>query len=90
METHFIPRRTYYARRQKATLSKEQSDLVVRLARIQAMADEVFGDRQQARLWLREKNGALSGQVPLALLGTEEGGRLVEAVLGRIAYGIVE
>lgn len=90
VETHFIPRRTYYARRQKATLSKEQSDLVVRLARIQAMADEVFGDRQQARLWLREKNGALGGQAPLALLDTEEGGRLVEAVLGRIAHGIVE
>lgn len=90
VETHFIPRRTYYARRQKATLSKEQSDLVVRLARIQAMADEVFGDRQEARLWLREKNGALGGQAPLALLDTEEGGRLVEAVLGRIAHGIVE
>jgi putative toxin-antitoxin system antitoxin component (TIGR02293 family) len=90
VEAHFIPRRTYYARRQKATLSREQSDLVVRLARIQAIADEVFGDRAEARLWLREKNGALGGQVPLALLDTEEGGRLVEAVLGRIAFGIVE
>jgi putative toxin-antitoxin system antitoxin component (TIGR02293 family) len=62
----------------------------VRLARIQAIADEVFKDRAEARLWLREKNGALGGQVPLALLDTEEGGRLVEAVLGRIAFGIVE
>jgi uncharacterized protein (DUF2384 family) len=39
---------------------------------------------------LREKNGALQGQPPLTLLDTEEGGRLVEAVLGRIAHGIVE
>ena len=45
MEAHFIPRRTLYARRQKGTLSREQSDLVVRVARIQAMADDVFGDR---------------------------------------------
>lgn len=90
IETYFIPRRTYYARRQKATLSREQSDLVVRLARTQATADEVFGDRPQAHLWLREKNGALGGQTPLALLDTEEGGRLVEVVLGRIAHGIVE
>lgn len=90
VEAHFIPRRTYYARRLKATLSREQSDLVVRLARTQATADEVFGDRTQAHLWLRERNGALGGQTPLALLDTEEGGRLVEAVLGRIAHGIVE
>jgi len=47
VEAHFIPRRTLYARRQKGPLSREQSDLVVRLARIQAMADEIFGDRQK-------------------------------------------
>lgn len=90
VETYFIPRRTLYARRHKATLSRDQSDMVVRLARIQALADEVFGNRQDAHGWLREPNGALGGQHPLSLLDTEEGGRLVEAILGRIAYGIVE
>lgn len=90
VEAHFIPRRTLYARRQKGTLSREQSDLVVRLARIQAMADEVFGDQTKSHGWLRDKNGALAAQTPLSLLDTEEGGRLVEAVLGRIAHGIVE
>jgi putative toxin-antitoxin system antitoxin component (TIGR02293 family) len=90
VETYFIPRRTLYARRHKATLSREQSDIVVRLARIQAIADEVFGERGEAHAWLRESNGALGNQPPLALLDTEEGGRLVEAVLGRIAHGIVE
>ncbi|MDA8247820.1 MAG: DUF2384 domain-containing protein [Rhodospirillales bacterium] len=90
IEAHFIPRRTLFARRHKATLSREQSDLVVRLARIQAIADDVLGSRAAAHAWLRERNGALAGQIPLALLDTEEGGRLVEAVLGRIAHGIVE
>jgi putative toxin-antitoxin system antitoxin component (TIGR02293 family) len=90
MEAHFIPRRTLYARRQKGTLSREQSDLVVRVARIQAMADDVFGDRVKSHRWLRDKNGALGSQTPLALLDTEEGGRVVEAVLGRIAHGIAE
>jgi len=90
VEAYFIPRRTLYARRNKATLSREQSDIVVRLARIQAIADEVFGRRDEAHAWLREANGALGGQPPLPLLDTEEGGRLVEAVLGRIAHGIVE
>ena len=90
MEAHFIPRRPLYARRQKGTLSREQSDLVVRLASIQAMADDVFGDRVKSHRWLRDKNGALGSQTPLALLDTEEGGRVVEAVLGRIAHGIAE
>ena len=39
---------------------------------------------------MRAKNGAMEGHAPLTLLDTEAGGRLVEAVLGRIAYGIVE
>jgi putative toxin-antitoxin system antitoxin component (TIGR02293 family) len=90
VEARFIPRRTLYTRRQKGMLSREQSDLVVRLARIQAIADEVFSDRRKSHAWLRRPNGALDGQVPLPLLDTEEGGRLIEAVLGRIAHGIVE
>jgi putative toxin-antitoxin system antitoxin component (TIGR02293 family) len=90
VEQRFIPRRTLYARRQKGTLSREQGDMIVRLARIQAMADDMFGNRRNAHAWLREANGALAGQAPLSVLDTEEGGRLVEAVLGRIAHGIVE
>lgn len=90
VESHFIPRRTLYTRRQKGTLSREQSDLIVRLARIQAMADDVFGERPRSYSWLRRPNGALDGEIPLTFLDTEEGGRLVEAVLGRIAHGIVE
>ena len=90
VEAHFIPRRTLYARRQKGTFSREQSELIVRLARIAAIADEVFVDRRKSHDWLRDANGALAGQTPLSLLDTEEGGTLVEAILGRIAHGIVE
>jgi putative toxin-antitoxin system antitoxin component (TIGR02293 family) len=90
IEAHFIKRRTLNARRQKGRWSREQNDMVVRLARLQAMAEEVLGRRQDARAWMRERNGALQGHAPLTLLDTEEGGRLVEAVLGRIAHGIVE
>jgi uncharacterized protein (DUF2384 family) len=59
-------------------------------ARIQAVAEAVLDSRDDACAWLRERNGALGGKVPLGLLGTDEGDRLVEAVLGRIAHGIVE
>jgi putative toxin-antitoxin system antitoxin component (TIGR02293 family) len=72
------------------TRPEDQSDLAVRIARIQAMANEVLGDRRKANHWLRRANGALAGRTPLSLLDTEEGGKRVEAVLGRIAHGIVE
>jgi len=90
IEARFIPRRTLYARRQKGTLSSEQSDFLVRLARIQAFADAIFGERAKSHGWLRDRNSVLGGERPLDLLDTEAGGRLVEAVLGRIAHGIVE
>lgn len=54
------------------------------------IADEVFGTRAAAHAWLHHPNGALGGRIPLALLDTVEGAALVEAVLGRIAHGIVE
>jgi hypothetical protein len=63
---------------------------VIRLARIHAIAGDVFGQCDKADAWLRETNGALGNQPPLALLDTEEGGRLVEAVSSRVAHGIVE
>jgi putative toxin-antitoxin system antitoxin component (TIGR02293 family) len=72
------------------TLPRGRSDSAARLARIQAIADGIFGRRDEAGAWLREPNGALGGQPPLSMLDTEEGGLLVEAVLGRVAHGIVE
>jgi putative toxin-antitoxin system antitoxin component (TIGR02293 family) len=47
----------------------------------------VFGDPAVARAWMHEPLIALGGQTPLQFLGTEEGAREVEAVLGRIEYG---
>jgi putative toxin-antitoxin system antitoxin component (TIGR02293 family) len=61
-----------------------------RLTRIERIAHEVFGDPSSSDAWLRETNGALGGRTPVSLLDTEEGTRLVEALLGRIAHGIVE
>jgi uncharacterized protein (DUF2384 family) len=37
----------------------------VRLTRIQALAEDVFGDVQRANRWLREPVGILDGQSPL-------------------------
>jgi putative toxin-antitoxin system antitoxin component (TIGR02293 family) len=80
--------RTLARRRKEKHLSPEESDRLARLARIMAYAEEVFGDREKAHTWLRRPNRAMEGRLPLDLLETETGGRIVETILGRIQHGI--
>jgi putative toxin-antitoxin system antitoxin component (TIGR02293 family) len=85
----FIPARTLARRKgEQKRLSAEESDLVARLARIHDFAVEVFGNHEKARKWLRVPNRALKGHIPLQLLRTDYGARIVESLLGRIAHGI--
>jgi putative toxin-antitoxin system antitoxin component (TIGR02293 family) len=85
-----IPRRTLAKRRQTGgTLTPEESDRLARVARILTAADDVFGDAEKARRWLRKSNRGLGAHVPLELLATEAGSRLVEQALGRIEHGIM-
>ena len=83
-----LPRRTLANRRKLGTLTPEQSDRLVRVARVLAAAEETFGNRDKAGAWLRRPTTALAGERPLDLLDTEEGARAVEFLLGRIAHGI--
>lgn len=83
-----LPRKTLVHRRAAGTLTAEQSDRLVRVARVMAVAEETFGDRGKAATWLRRPTSILSGEAPLDLLDTEEGAREVESLLGRIAHGI--
>ncbi|WP_294532190.1 antitoxin Xre/MbcA/ParS toxin-binding domain-containing protein [uncultured Rhodoblastus sp.] len=83
-----LPRKTLANRRKVGTLTAEQSDRLLRVARIIAAADEVFGHAEKADAWLRRATSALSGEKPLDLLDTEEGAREVETLLTRIGHGI--
>lgn len=83
-----LPRKTLAHRERIGTLTADQSDRLLRVARVLAAAEEVFGDRGTAHAWLRRATTALRGEVPLDLLDTEEGAREVEILLGRIAHGI--
>jgi putative toxin-antitoxin system antitoxin component (TIGR02293 family) len=58
------------------------------MARVYASAVEMIGDKQKAAEWLRTPNRALGGEKPLDQLDTDTGTRMVEDVLGRIAYGV--
>lgn len=64
------------------------ADRLARVARLLATADETFGAAEKAHRWLRKPNRGLGGQVPLELLATDTGARLVEQALGRIDHGI--
>ncbi len=83
-----LPRRTLANRRRLGTLTPEQSDRLVRVARVIAAAEETFGSREKAGTWLRRPTTVLAGESPLELLDTDEGAREVETLLGRIAHGI--
>lgn len=88
MDRVVLPRKTLANRRKAGTLTSEQSDRLIRAARILAWADDTFGDPEKARRWLRRATSALGGERPLDLLDTEEGAREVETLLGRIDHGL--
>lgn len=88
MDKIVLPRKTLANRRKAGTLTAEQSDRLLRVARVVAMAEETFGDQKKAAIWLRRPTEPLAGERPLDLLDTDEGAREVETLLGRIAHGI--
>ena len=82
-----IPERTQRHRKGKRQpLTVEESDRVVRLTRIQAMTEDVFGDVENANRWLRENLAILDGKAPLEVARTESGARVVEQILAKIDW----
>ena len=79
-----------FSRRQKAgVLSPEESDRVFRLRLILDKTTAFFeGNQAAARQWLNRPAAALDGLRPLDLLVNEAGVREVEALLGRLEYGV--
>jgi putative toxin-antitoxin system antitoxin component (TIGR02293 family) len=88
IEKLVIPQRTRRhraARRQPLTV--DESDRAVRLLRIQTLAEETFGDASKAHRWLRRPLTELGGETPLVVAQTEAGARVIETILGKIAWG---
>jgi putative toxin-antitoxin system antitoxin component (TIGR02293 family) len=88
IEHLIIPARTWRHRKAKREpLSIEESDRVVRLTRIQALAEDMFNDVDKANRWLREELGILDGKSPLEVARTEAGARLIEQLLAKLDWG---
>lgn len=84
-----IPLRTLTRRlSQKSHLTPGESDRTARMARVYANAVAMIGDTEKAITWLSTPNRALGGERPLDHLDTDVGVRMVEDILGRIAYGV--
>jgi uncharacterized protein (DUF2384 family) len=54
---------------------------------IQTLAEETFGDKEKANRWLCQPLAELHGETPLAVVRTEAGVRVIETILGKIAWG---
>jgi len=86
--TVISPRTLKHRRARGENLSPEETDRAVRVASVIALAENVFGDREKALLWLRAPDESLGERTPLSLLQTESGGRLVESMLWQIDEGV--
>jgi putative toxin-antitoxin system antitoxin component (TIGR02293 family) len=82
------PRTLQHRKSRGAQLSQEEADRVVRVARILAQAQQVFGDREKALQWLRTPDDRMKDRTALSMLDTEIGGRIVEKLLWQIDEGV--
>jgi putative toxin-antitoxin system antitoxin component (TIGR02293 family) len=84
-----LPRRTLAHRlANRERLSKDESDKAVRVARITAMAELVFGAPERAWRWMRKPKRRFRGKTPIELLASEAGARIVEEMLVQIDDGM--
>lgn len=87
-DTISIAMRTLRRRRKTGHFKTDESERLLRLARLFERASEVLGSPERARTWMKEPLPVLGGQSPLDYADTEPGAREVERVLGRIAHGV--
>lgn len=83
-----ISRSTLVRRRKSGRLDMQESDRLLRYARLYARAQVVLQNDAAARDWLKQPARALDFITPLTFAETETGAREVEALLGRIEYGV--
>ena len=78
------------ARRKKAgALSAEESERVLRLARVAYAALALFeGEHEPAVTWMKRDSRSLGGVSPLAMAATEIGGEAALALVGRLEHGV--
>lgn len=81
--------RTQARRRVQGRLTPEESDRLLRAARVFGRVLQFFnGDRDASARWMLSKPRALAGATPLEISRTDVGAREVETLIARIEYGV--
>jgi putative toxin-antitoxin system antitoxin component (TIGR02293 family) len=84
-----IPRRTLTRRKREGRFLPDESDRLLRAARLFGEALELFeGDREAATEWLTSGQLALGGATPLELASSDVGAREVERLIHRLEHGV--
>jgi putative toxin-antitoxin system antitoxin component (TIGR02293 family) len=79
-----LSRATVEQRKATGRLTIDESGKVVSFARLLGHAVHLFGDLNQARLWLKTPQRGLHGAVPLDYAKTDLGAREVEHLLSQL------
>jgi putative toxin-antitoxin system antitoxin component (TIGR02293 family) len=79
--------RTLTRRREAGAFTPEESDRLLRLARLCEMALYTFDDAEAAARWMSTPSTVLEGESPLHHADTEPGARDVETMLASVVYG---
>lgn len=83
-----IAQRTLTRRKSEGRFRPDESERVLRLARLFERAVEVMGSEQNAQKWFQSPVKGLGGKTPLEFADTEPGAQAVEAILDRIEDGV--
>jgi putative toxin-antitoxin system antitoxin component (TIGR02293 family) len=84
-----IPLRTLQHRRsRREKLTVDESERVLRMARVLSLAESVYESRERALLWLRAPNPRCGKRAPIEMLKTDAGSRIVEDLLIQIDEGM--
>lgn len=83
-----IPSSTYFLKKKnKQPLDSYTTEKFIRLISVLKMAADILG-KSEAKKWIYRAIPSLGNEVPLDLLDTEAGHRLVEQALLQIKYGM--
>jgi putative toxin-antitoxin system antitoxin component (TIGR02293 family) len=83
-----IAYRTLSRRKKEGRFKTDESERVLRIAKLYENALAVFENDGIARQWFKMPAKALGGKTPLEYADTEPGAQEVEDLLARIEYGV--
>ena len=83
-----LPVRTLHHRKHEGRFKPNESDNLVRIARVLSRVLEFFENKEEALYWLKTPASALDNTTPLSLLDTEVGAQEVLRLLGQLEHGV--